>query len=180
MLRRRRRQVQVGAPGSVQIQAGGSLTVGPPPADPELPCHGCAHSAAYAPFPGCPSGERPCAFCVRNPEADPDVLHPEAGFSDETEFGRRASKAGPHDGIWYGGTPAFKTPMDCYIATDRFLQQRIFDELNRLEMTGEEAPPREKFAAPHDPRQEIYCCDGGPAPGGHEWTCWGWLGISFG
>lgn len=97
-------------------------------ADPELPCSGCAHSASGAPFPGFPSGERPCCFCVRNPNgARPEALHPENGFDTSTEFGRRASQAKPGDGIWYDGSPAWKTPMDCYIATDR-LQQIIRQE----------------------------------------------------
>lgn len=129
-------------------------------ADPELPCTGCAHSASGAPFPGHPSGERPCGFCVRNPE----------GLADW--FGEK----GP---VWYDGkTPPHTVPMDCYIATDRLQQQRIFDEINRLELTGEEAPGRESPFHGNDPK--YYCCNGGPAPGGHEWLCWGWLGISFG
>ena len=33
-----------------------------------LVCSGCSHSAAGAPFPGMPSGERPCCFCIRNVE----------------------------------------------------------------------------------------------------------------
>ncbi len=132
-------------------------------ADPELPCHGCAHSAAYAPFPGHPSGERPCGFCVRNPD-----LHGEV--SDW--FGDR----GPR---WYDGeTPPHKVPMDCYIATDRLTQQRIFDELGRLKQAGKEASPREDFETPDG--DMVWCCDGGDAPGGHTWTCWRWLGISFG
>jgi len=36
--------------------------------DANLVCYGCAHSAAQRPHPSCPSGERPCAMCVRNPE----------------------------------------------------------------------------------------------------------------
>lgn len=34
--------------------------------DPEvLVCYGCAHSASSQPYPGCPSGERPCGSCIR-------------------------------------------------------------------------------------------------------------------
>lgn len=33
-----------------------------------LVCYGCGHSAAMVPYPGRPSGERPCLFCIRNPE----------------------------------------------------------------------------------------------------------------
>jgi len=32
----------------------------------KLPCFGCAHAAASAPYPGSPSGERPCGICIRN------------------------------------------------------------------------------------------------------------------
>lgn len=129
-------------------------------ADPEAPCSGCAHSAAGAPFPGFPSGERPCGFCERNQ-------------------GERFLMDRPR---WYDGeTPPWQTPMDCYIATDRLQQQRIFNEMTRLELTGKQAPPREKYPAFGDlPATDIYCCEGGPAPGGHAWLCWRWLGISFG
>lgn len=134
----------------------------------QLPCSGCAHSAVDAPFPGMPSGERPCGFCVRNPQ----LLA--GGVADW--FGEQ----GP---TWYGGeTPPFKTPMDCYIATDRLTQQRIFDELDRLKHEGKDAPPRERYdrhPLSGEPG-EAWCCDGGAAPGGHTWTCWRWLGVSFG
>jgi hypothetical protein len=131
--------------------------------DPEKPCSGCAHSAAYAEFPGHPSGERPCGFCIRNPE----------GLADW--FGEK----GP---LWYDiKTPPHTIPMDCYIATDRLQQQRVFDEQNRLAHSGKEAPERTKFPAGLGKNEEdIYCCEGGPAPGGHQWLCWGWLGIAFG
>lgn len=134
--------------------------------------------------PGTRPGERPCCFCVRNPRADPDVLHPTGGFESTGHdqhyqpFADRAKLAGPHDGIWYGGTPAYKTPMDNYIATDRLVQQRIFDQLDRIERGDVDETPRQSFPG-HD-REQHFCCDGGPAPGDHTWTCWGWLGVSFG
>lgn len=138
-----------------------------PHARPEQPCAGCAHSVASEPYPGMPSGERPCGFCVRNPTLPLD------GVADW--FGDQ----GP---TWYGGeTPPFQTPMDCYIATDRLVQQRIFDELGRIER-GKQVAPREHYdrhPLTGDP-VEIWCCDGGAAPGGHAWTCWRWLGVSFG
>ena len=31
-----------------------------------LVCYGCAHAVASAPYPGSPSGERPCGICKRN------------------------------------------------------------------------------------------------------------------
>lgn len=77
-------------------------------ADPELPCSGCAHSASGAPFPGHPSGERPCGFCVRNPWKD------DGGWPYcVDEEGR---------GLMYDGTPVRKTPMDCYLSTDRLTE----------------------------------------------------------
>lgn len=132
-------------------------------------CSGCAHSAASEPYPGRPSGERPCGFCVRNPELD-------ATTGLAAWFGDR----GP---LWYDGeTPPFRTPMDCYIATDRAQQQRIFDVLNEHKRTGKPVPPRERYNS--DPFSaepgEAWCCDGGDGPSGHTWTCWRWLGISFG
>lgn len=97
-------------------------------ADPQKPCTGCGHSAAHAPFPGHPSGERPCMFCIRNPTGiDPDAiarLHPAPEFAADgnDEYVKNASKAKPGDGLWYDGKPAFKTPMDCYISTDRLTE----------------------------------------------------------
>lgn len=159
--------------------------------DSQLPCSGCAHSASGAPFPGHPSGERPCCFCVRNPQANPDLLHPAGGdFSECGEFGKRAKQAGPHDGIWYGGTPAYRTPMDNYIATDRLTQQKIFDQLDRIERGEVKVNERDllwrvfDLDGPMDcgiaSEPEGYCCEGGPAPGGHTWTCVVFLGVSFG
>lgn len=146
---------------------------------PTRPCDGCAHSAAGAPFPGFPSGERPCCFCVRNPNGIcPERLHPEPDYEGDSEYARKARATDPSDGLWYDGTPAFQTPMDCYIATNRSTQQQIFNELNRLETRCEEAPPREEFTA-HD-GSKVWCCGGGPGPGGHTWTCWRWLGIAYG
>jgi len=34
----------------------------------KLVCYGCGHGAANQPYPGRPSGERPCGICKRNPE----------------------------------------------------------------------------------------------------------------
>jgi hypothetical protein len=135
----------------------------------ELPCTGCAHSASGLPFPGRPSGERPCGFCVRNPDL-------KDGQEALDWFGER----GP---MWYdGSTPPWKTPMDCYIATDRSQQQRIFDMLDHYKRSGKPVPPRERYDThplSGDPG-ETWCCEGGDGPSGHTWTCWRWLGISFG
>ena len=50
----------------------------------KLVCYGCAHSASGAPYPGGPSGERPCHFCLRNREPTTSAL----------------------PAVWYDGTPA--------------------------------------------------------------------------
>lgn len=57
-------------------------------------CLHCAHSVFNAPFPGEPSGERPCHFCVRNKER---TLKPDC---------------------WYDGSDPIKVPMDCYHSVD--------------------------------------------------------------
>lgn len=165
-------------------------------ADPHLPCDGCAHSASGAPFPGHPSGERPCSFCVRNPNGpNPDILFPSGDIVDaplevSSYVNRvRQYKGKRGEGIWYDGTPAYKTPMDCYIATDRFQQQKIFDQLDRVETGDLKVKGRDmlwhvfELDEPVDVglgHPEAYCCEGGPAPGGHAWTCICFLGISYG
>lgn len=56
-------------------------------------CYGCAHSSAGEDKP---SGERPCGFCVRNPERkDPPVVDK-----------------------WYDGSAPVAVPMDCYHSVD--------------------------------------------------------------
>lgn len=64
-----------------------------------LVCFGCCHSAADEKFPGKPSGERPCCFCIRNPEKD---LYKQDRMPD----------------CWYDGSKAYKLPMDCYHSID--------------------------------------------------------------
>lgn len=75
-------------------------------------CHGCAHSAgAGVPFPGRPSGERPCFFCLRNPDREKWI---EEAKADDRELGARH----PANGAWYDGSGAVKNPMDCYHSVD--------------------------------------------------------------
>ena len=64
-----------------------------------LVCFGCAHSAADVPYPGKPSGERPCHFCKRNPDWEKMQLR-----------------------VWYDGSEPLKVPMDCYCGTDMDIQ----------------------------------------------------------
>lgn len=76
-----------------------------------LVCSGCAHSASGAKFPGRPSGERPCCFCTRN-------VHREQWLAEMSPELQAAIK----DGSWtcfYNNAKMKKNPMDCYISTDR-------------------------------------------------------------
>lgn len=68
-------------------------------------CYGCAHSAASQPFPGRPSGERPCMFCIRNPGRE------RAQQEFEARDGRRLLE-------WYDGSPIAFYPMDAYMTLD--------------------------------------------------------------
>lgn len=86
-----------------------------------LVCHGCAHSAGSAAYPGSPSGERSCCFCVRNVQRE-----------------EWRKDGGPHmkDGVYgvsftanYDNSPMRKCPMDCYIATDRLMATMHVGEL---------------------------------------------------
>lgn len=87
----------------------------PPIADPQLPCHGCAHSASTAPFPGHPSGERPCGFCTRNKDVDPET-------GTDPGYGEIREPDPPHHigwPVWYDGSKPRKVPQDNYISNDR-------------------------------------------------------------
>lgn len=80
-----------------------------------LVCHGCAHSAGGGTFPNRPSGERPCCFCTRNVERAQWV---ERGRAD----GASHFSEGVYGVTWttfYDNSPMKKCPMDCYISTDR-------------------------------------------------------------
>lgn len=94
-----------------------------PAADPNLVCYGCAHSAASAAFPGMPSGERPCGFCIRNPQH-------EAQIAEDKERRERFEAERPGDKhhilTWYDGSPPVKVPMDCYHSVDMLMQVRAW------------------------------------------------------
>jgi len=70
----------------------------------KLFCYGCCHSAATEKFPGKPSGERPCCFCIRNKKRGLEVT------------------------CWYNSSPAIKIPMDCYHSLDMLEQIRFWTE----------------------------------------------------
>ena len=82
-----------------------------------LVCSGCGHSAASAPFPGRPSGERPCCFCTRNVEREQwiaDGIKHGATHFGPSEYGKTFT-------AFYNNSPMKKCPMDCYISTDRIM-----------------------------------------------------------
>lgn len=77
-----------------------------------LVCHGCAHSVGGdAPYPGRPSGERPCCFCTRNVKREEWI---KLGQGDHWREGVYGVKWTPR----YDNGPVAKVPLDCYIATD--------------------------------------------------------------
>lgn len=73
--------------------------------DGELFCYGCAHSAASESFPGSPSDERPCCFCVRNMKCEDS----------------------PVVDKWYDGSSPVSVPMDCYHSLDMKRQFEQWD-----------------------------------------------------
>lgn len=90
--------------------------------DPGLVCYGCAHSSSNTPFPGEPSGERPCTFCIRNPHRE------EWAKGHKTERDPKPDSQGTlrdmnaFAGNWYNGSPAVNVPMDCYHSLDYMRQ----------------------------------------------------------
>ena len=80
-----------------------------------LPCHGCAHSRGSENFPNGPSGERPCCFCVRNVRREKWV---EEMSKSDPSFLEAYGKTWT---CFYNNAPMKKAPMDCYISTDRVL-----------------------------------------------------------
>lgn len=86
--------------------------------DPNLVCYGCCHAAAGAPHPGKPSGERPCHFCVRNPELSAlDTIRVQE---------------------WYDHSKPVRVPMDCYHSIDMLRQIDAWEGLaSRTKLTAE-------------------------------------------
>lgn len=90
-----------------------------------LACQGCAHSAAGAPPPGEPSGERPCMACIRNPEAEPRKAKPGTILIDDRGNARCFD---PFAGTQYNGVPYVHHPADRYVTLDSGDQERWLDE----------------------------------------------------
>lgn len=78
----------------------------------QLHCYGCANSASGEPFPGKPSGERPCCFCVRNKDREAWIER------IKEENGGYVPQQHPVNGFWYDGSKAVRVPMDCYRSLD--------------------------------------------------------------
>ncbi|MFH0806076.1 MAG: hypothetical protein V1901_04325 [Patescibacteria group bacterium] len=70
----------------------------------KLYCYGCAHSSSIEAFPGKPSGERPCCFCIRNKNRKLEVK------------------------TWYNDSEALKIPMDCYHSLDMLEQIYLWNK----------------------------------------------------
>lgn len=97
----------------------------------KLFCYGCAHAASSASFPGKPSGERPCCFCIRNPERDAWVKLNKISTERSEEL--KDNKGNPRDfnpfaANLYNGAPALYNPMDNYVTLDHLDQERWLDD----------------------------------------------------
>jgi hypothetical protein len=104
-----------------------------------LHCYGCAHSAASAPPPGMPSGERPCCSCVRNPEME-EWARDSGAASGVTPGDLLASSTAvvgsdgharifnPFVGTLYNGAPRPYFPMDNYVTMDHGDQEQFLDK----------------------------------------------------
>lgn len=86
-----------------------------------LVCSGCSHSAGAAPFPGFPSGERPCFFCIRN------VKREEWQEKFKTDHGEKLE-------VWYDGSKTVSYPMDCYHSCDMIEQIDIWQKKGMSEI----------------------------------------------
>lgn len=95
-----------------------------------LTCYGCAHASALAPPPGCPSGERPCQACVRNP----DLSKIQAAYESSKGLGQmiiddrgNARCFAAAGGTQYNGVPMVHHPMDRYVTLDQRDQEAWLD-----------------------------------------------------
>lgn len=96
-----------------------------------LICYGCFHSVGWyhqagndspapgAEFPGRPSGERPCHFCIRNPDRE------NMQSQYVMQYGHRLE-------CWYDGAKPYRLPMDCYHSIDMKMQHSLrLDEVRK-------------------------------------------------
>lgn len=90
-----------------------------------LACYGCAHAAATEPPPGRPSGERPCATCVRNTEEWRTTELPEFEVTLDDQGNARCFNAAA--GFAYNGMPYVHFPMDNYVTMEQRDQERFMD-----------------------------------------------------
>jgi hypothetical protein len=77
-----------------------------------LVCYGCGHSAGGVAYPSGPSGERPCAFCIRNPKQAEQLAAVLKHINPGVPYTAR-----------YDNGPCRKSPADQYIATDRISRE---------------------------------------------------------
>lgn len=91
----------------------------------KLFCYGCSHCASDGKFPGGPSGERPCFFCVRNP--------------DREKWQKDFKKRHGHElKQWYDGSPICFYPMDAYTPIDMQEQMDRWERRAKGESTWNE------------------------------------------
>jgi hypothetical protein len=79
-----------------------------------LCCYGCSYSIIGEPWPGMPSNERPCGFCIRNP-----LQH----LTDSEQHS------------WYDGSEPISIPMDSYQTMDMRIQTDRWIEIAKREDT---------------------------------------------
>lgn len=80
----------------------------------DLFCYGCAHSAGDSDFPGKPSGERPCFFCVRNEDRE------KWQEDHKKKYGKELRE-------WYDNSPICFYPMDAYQTIDMEEQEERWE-----------------------------------------------------
>lgn len=84
-----------------------------------LCCYGCSNSDISSPWPGTPSYENQCLFCIRNP-----LQH----MADE------------EDQVWHNGSDPISIPMDAYSTIDMNLQ--VDEWISRAKVEDTEALQR--------------------------------------
>ncbi len=92
-----------------------------------LICSGCAHSSADDQFPGKPSGERPCFFCLRNINREE---------WQKQYIDNPINKTKTKLETWYDGSKPIKIPMDCYHSCDFTEQVSVWSKKDKKGKTN--------------------------------------------
>lgn len=104
--------------------------------DKNLTCYGCGHCVGGMKFPGAPSGERPCAFCIRNPEREKQLHEAKKKVPEWFVHKSGDPNFNAYEGRWYDGSPAVKVPMDCYQPIDMMDQSTFWDDQQQKDVCG--------------------------------------------